>query len=276
MADSEIPIIDIAPYFSGSDEAKRTVARQIDSACRSAGFLVIKGHGVSKKLVARTQRLTRAFFDLPLQTKRRYRSHDQNIYRGYFEKGSSALSYSIGDASAQPDYRETFTVGRPSFDPTDPYYSCDVGRRIFVPNIIPSGIPELGRTWNEYYGTMERLALALMRLFAIALDLGETWFDSKIDKHMTLLDFANYPDQVPPPSPCQVRAGAHTDYGSLTILKAEDKPGGLEVLMPGGQWIAPPVVDDAFIVNIGDLMAQWTNDEWISTMHRVVNRLPIN
>jgi isopenicillin N synthase-like dioxygenase len=121
---------------------------------------------------------------------------------------------------------------------------------------------------------MSDLATELMRLFALALGLDEHWFDDKIDKHITNLTLSNYPDQTVDPLPGQLRAGAHTDFGSLTILRTEDRPGGLEVLTSAGRWVAVPIVPGTFIVNIGDLMAQWTNDRWISTMHRVVNPPP--
>jgi isopenicillin N synthase-like dioxygenase len=110
-----------------------------------------------------------------------------------------------------------------------------------------------------------------MRLFAMALDLDEFWFDDKIDKHMTNFVVSNYPDQPHELPEGQLRAGAHTDYGSLTIIKAEDKPGGLEVLDSEGRWRPVPMVPGTFVVNLGDLMARWTNDHWVSTMHRVVN-----
>ena len=71
--------------------------------------------------------------------------------------------------------------------------------------------------------------------------------------------------------PGQLRAGAHSDYGSLTILKAEANPGGLQVYNKAGEWVDVPIVPDCFVVNIGDLMARWTNDRWVSTLHRVIN-----
>jgi isopenicillin N synthase-like dioxygenase len=146
-----------------------------------------------------------------------------------------------------------------------------VGRRIFAPNIWPDNIPGFADTWTEYYLAMERLATSLMRLFALALDLDEYWFDSKIDKHMTNLAVSNYPDQPHVLRAGQLRAGPHTDYGSLTILKTEDKPGGLEVLGADGKWRLVPVVPNTLVINLGDLMARWTNDRWVSTTHRVVN-----
>jgi isopenicillin N synthase-like dioxygenase len=110
-----------------------------------------------------------------------------------------------------------------------------------------------------------------MRIFALALDLPERFFDDKIDRHISMFRVLRYPEQIEPPQPGQLRAGAHSDYGSLTIVKIEDKPGGLQVRNKAGEWVDVPVIPGSFVVNIGDLMMQWTNDRWISTLHRVVN-----
>jgi isopenicillin N synthase-like dioxygenase len=271
FADTPVPVIDISPYFSGDPGAKTQVARQIDAACRSIGFLVIRGHGVPPELIARADRLTRAFFDLPLAAKMAYVSPSPEIYRGYSPMATSALAYTIGDDSSPADFRELYTINQYRIDRDDPYFASPTGRRLFPDNIYPTEIAGLRETWEAYYDAMASLATTLMRLFALALDLDEHWFDGKIDKHMTNLCLSNYPDQPEALARNQLRAGAHTDYGSLTILKAEDKPGGLEVRTADGRWAPAPIVPDAFIINIGDLMAQWTNDAWVSTMHRVVN-----
>lgn len=265
-----VPVIDISPYFSGDPVRKAEVAARIDDACRNIGFLVISGHGVPEELIERADRLTRAFFDLPMEVKRRSMSASPQVYRGYRPIATSTLAGTLG-AVTPPDFRETFTMNQHRIDRSDPYFTNEAGARIFADNVYPTDIPGLAETWREYYDAMTELAVTLMRLFALALDLPEHWFDDKIDKHMTNFTVSNYPDQPDALAPGQLRAGAHTDYGSLTILKAEDRPGGLEVLTKGGEWAAAPVVPGSFIINIGDLMAQWTNDQWVSTLHRVVN-----
>jgi isopenicillin N synthase-like dioxygenase len=268
--DSSVPIIDISGYFEGSVAEKLKIARQIDEACRNIGFLVITGHGVSSDLIERTQQVSRAFFDLPEAIKRRYVAADPKSNRGYFAEGTLAAANST-DAMTAPDFRETFKMSREEVDHADPYYASETGRRVFTPNIWPGEVRGFDTTWIEYYKAMENVAFALMRLFALALDLPESSFDSKIDKHMTTMSIANYPDLVQEPLPGQLRCGAHTDFGAITILKAEDKPGGLEVLTRNGDWTLVPIVPGAFIINIGDMMARWTNDRWVSNMHRVAN-----
>ena len=270
FADNVVPVIDLTPYFHGDAAAKAALAKEVDRACRTIGFLVISGHGVPKELLERTNRATRAFFDLPMAVKQSYITSSPYHSRGYFGMETSTLAATIGEEGL-PDFREMFAVGQHQIDEADPYFTSPGGQRSFEPNIYPSEVPEAQAAWDEYFDAMTELSTALMRIFALALDLDEHFFDDKIDKHITNLTLSNYPDQEKPPGPNQLRAGPHTDYGSFTILKTEDKPGGLEVRAPDGHWEPVPIVPDAFIINIGDLMARWTNDRWVSTMHRVVN-----
>ena len=135
----------------------------------------------------------------------------------------------------------------------------------------PEQPAELRDVYTAYYQAMERLATAIMRAFALALDLRERFFADKIDRHISGIRVINYPDQPVAPPAGQLRAGAHSDYGALTILKSENVPGGLQVLNRAGDWVEVEPPQGAFVVNIGDLMMHWTNDRWTSTLHRVVN-----
>ena len=141
-------------------------------------------------------------------------------------------------------------------------------------NLWPAEPPGFRDAMLDYYRALSELAGRLMRLFALGLTLPESFFDSRIDRAISALRLLNYPDQPVPPEPGQLRAGAHTDYGSLTILLPQDAPGGLEVQGPDGAWHAVPAVPGGFVINLGDLMARWTNDRWRSTLHRVVNPPP--
>lgn len=117
---------------------------------------------------------------------------------------------------------------------------------------------------------MRDLGDRLMSLFARALGLPPGFFSGKIDQCPNALRAINYPARDDDPLPGQLRAGAHTDYGTLTILR-QDAVGGLEVQDREGDWVGVESVPDAFVINIGDLMARWTNDRWRSTLHRVVD-----
>lgn len=266
----QIPVIDISGYYSGSYEKKLKIAKEIDAAWKNIGFLVIEGHQVSEDLVARAHKVSREFYDLPESIKLKYTT-SPSVYRGYIAMGGLAAGNTFGDRKTAPDYREMFTMSRENCDPSDPYYGSEEGKRVFSPNVWPVEVTNFKEIWLEYYSAMDKLGKTLMHLFALGLDLPEDWFDSSFDKHMSVLAVTNYPDQASAPTENQLRCGAHTDYGALTILKSENKPGGLEVMSKDGKWLSVPMVPGTYVINLGDLMARWTNDRWVSNLHRVAN-----
>ncbi len=267
MADA-IPLIDISPFLRGSDAERRAVANAVNAACEDIGFLMVAGHGIPSSLVDGMRSASTAFFDRPLEEKLRYRMPPDR-YRGYIAFGNEALAYSL-DEKTPPDLKESFSIG-PVDTPDDAYHRAATPANFFAPNMWPDGLPEFRAIWTSYYRRMEELATTLMRIFAVALGMDEHYFDDKIDRHITNFSVLHYPPQAESPLPGQLRAGAHTDYGSLTILKPDAAPGGLQVHAKDGSWLDVPHVPEAFVVNLGDLMAEWTNDRWVSTLHRVVN-----
>jgi isopenicillin N synthase-like dioxygenase len=265
-----VPVIDLAPSFAGSPAAVRAVATEIGRACETVGFLMVTGHGLSQTLIDDADGLSRAFFALPLEEKLEIAIGVASRHRrGYRRLGVTNVAGSRGEA-APHDLREQFVAG-PEAVPGDPYYARPAAARFFPANVWPARPAALARAWGAYYAAAGGLAAHLMRLFALALDLPERFFDAKIDRHITQLVSVAYPAQPASPLPGQLRAGAHTDFGSLTLLVTDGTPGGLQVMMPDGAWHDVQPVPGAFIVNLGDLMAQWTNDRWRSTLHRVVN-----
>jgi isopenicillin N synthase-like dioxygenase len=141
----------------------------------------------------------------------------------------------------------------------------------YAKTIWPPDMPEFRAAWEAYYREMEALAARIMQAFAVALDLDAQFFAPFIDAPVSALRALNYPAQPAVPQPDQLRAGAHSDYGSLTILLPQAGSRGLEIFTRDGIWQEVPPIPDTFIVNIGDLMARWSNDRWRSTLHRVVN-----
>lgn len=265
---SEIAVVDISPFLSGDAAAKQELAGIVDRACSEIGFLIVSGHGVAQDLVARMRAVSLAFFEQADALKQRNRMPPDR-YRGYISLGSEALANSMDDATP-PDLKESFSIG-PTDAPDDAYRRASAPADFFAANQWPDAIPGFRETWTEYYGEMERVATVLMRIFACALGMDEHYFDDKVDRHISNFSVIHYPEQATPPLPGQLRAGAHTDYGSLTIVRPDDAPGGLQVLTHDGAWMDVPYVEGAFVINLGDLMADWTNDRWVSTLHRVVN-----
>jgi isopenicillin N synthase-like dioxygenase len=264
----DVPVIDIAPFREGGAAARQAVAEAVGRACRDIGFLVIAGHGVDPSLVERTRAVSREFFALPLAHKRRVARPAPHITRGYIGLHDESLARSRDPGAYGSDLNESLMIG--PVDPPPPAVA-EAGGAHFAPNLWPDQPAALRAVWTDYYRAMGTLAATVMRLFAAALGLPESFFDDKIDHHISRLRVRHYPPQATPPAPGQIRAGAHSDYGSLTLLATEDKPGGLQVCNAAGQWVDVPIVPGTFIVNIGDLMARWTNDTWVSTLHRVVN-----
>ncbi|WP_198970581.1 isopenicillin N synthase family dioxygenase [Xylophilus sp. ASV27] len=261
-----VPIIDLAPYFAGTPEGKAAVARQVDEACRGIGFLVITHHGIAPELIARVSAASRAFFALPLADKRRVDRPRDDAVRGFSAVGEEGLSYSL-EEQAPGDLKESFSIG-PSNVPEDDYHRGPAAGAHFEPNSWPD-IAGFQEAYTEYFDAMSALSRSLMRIFALALKLDEFFFDDKIDKHISMFRVLSYPPQKEAPLPGQLRAGAHSDYGSLTIVLPDDK--GLQVFNKAGQWVDVPMVEGGLVVNIADLMMQWTNDQWVSTLHRVSN-----
>jgi isopenicillin N synthase-like dioxygenase len=266
---TEVPVIDLALARQGGVVERRQVAGAIDQACRDIGFFAITGHGVPERLVERLRGVAHEFFERPMAEKLAYRHPVPGTNRGYHPVGGEALS-KANDAAAPPDLKEFFHVGPVSVG-DDAYYTGAEGRAHFAPNIWPARPAAFERAATEYYTTMSGLIVVLMRLAALALDVDERFFDDKVDRSIGTMRLNYYPAQSAAPKPGQLRAGAHTDYGGFTILSGEDVPGGLQVRTRGGDWIDVPTAPARFVVNIGDLLMRWTNDRWLSNLHRVVN-----
>jgi isopenicillin N synthase-like dioxygenase len=262
-----VRIIDIAPFRANDPVGKAAVVKAVGEACEDIGFLILAGHGVSQDLIKRTYDVSRRFFDLPLEEK--LNAKGDNPGKGYTGIGDEGLSRSL-DKVAPVDLKEALAIGR--VDTTaDAYFNTPQAEFFFSPNIWPKRPAELEQVWTEYFREMQRLASDIMRIFALALQLPENYFADKIDRAIDKMRAINYPDQPQEPKPGQLRAGEHSDYGTLTILRIEDAPGGLQVKHRSGTWIDIGSVPGAFIINIGDLMQYWTNDRWVSTLHRVAN-----
>jgi isopenicillin N synthase-like dioxygenase len=264
-----VPVIDVAPFRSGGLAVRQAVADEVGRAVNDIGFLVITGHGIDPELVAEVQAVSNAFFDLLDDEKRKVLRPAPDVTRGYIPLEAESVGRSQG-VDAPGDLNESLMIG-PVDVSEDPYYTAPEAGRHFHPNLWPARPEALRPAYEAYFRAMGRLAEDLMAMFAVALDLPEPFFADKIDRHISRLRVRNYPAPTAPPKPGQLRAGAHCDYGSLTILRAEDKPGGLQVLNHAKEWVDVPVAPDSFIINIGELMARWTNERWRANLHRVAN-----
>jgi len=261
VSDELVPVIDISGWTTGDPDERRRIVEAVDAACRRVGFLQIIGHGVPQPIIDAMVAAADAFFALPEPTKMVTTSPLAEINRGYAALGSESLTYSLG-VDTPPDLFEAFNIGPEHVDETNPAMD---------PNIWPEDLPEMAAAWTPYFEEVASLVRRLTAIFAVALGLDEAFFEAKTDHSTDTLRVIRYERQPgsPDPLPGQARMGAHTDYGIVTALLADPVP-GLEIVGPDGQWHSVVPVEGAYLVNLGDLLAQWTNDRWRSTLHRVV------
>ena len=268
-----VPVIDISPFRSGTLAQRAEVAARVAQACTDIGFLVISGHAVPDDLIARMYSGTKGFFEGPLDSKLAVARPEPGHIRGYSGVEQEGLGL-LEDEPAPPDLKESFDVG-PLDVPADPYYHSEAAGAHFAPNVWPGEVEGFESVYREYYQAMEGLTLQMFEIFAAALDLPSDFFLDKVDRHISILRTNYYPPQLTEPKPNQLRGGAHSDYTAMTILWQEDVPGGgLQVENKAGEWVDVPAVPGTFVVNLGDSIERWTNDRWVSTMHRVVNPPP--
>jgi isopenicillin N synthase-like dioxygenase len=244
LVEGFVPVIDLSSARDRGPEARLAVAKALGHVCETSGFFAVVGHGVSAGTVDEMYRATREFFALPNEEKSALTSAPQDpLMRGFGRQGSLAASNedaSVELERALPDLSETFTCNRLG-EPGTAALPADSDELLTTPNKWPR-LPGFAPAYRRYYAAMEQLAQEIMRLFALALDLPEDWFDDKIDEHMTNLTANYYPAQLVAPAPGQLRKGLHSDWGSLTILYQDGAPGGLQVLDKAGQWQDVPAV----------------------------------
>lgn len=264
-----VPTIDIGPYFDGDRRARVGVARQIAEACETIGFFTIVGHPVPQALIDRAFSSAAAFFDQPQAVKDACKPDNSGAARGYHRLGTKNLAKTLGYDNP-PDLREQFYIG-PLEDWSARYANHPEAAFLYAPNIWPETPADYREVFSAYYRELEALSRDLMCLFALALDLDERHFDDKIDWHFATLPANDYPALGYDPLPGQVRCGEHSDFGSLTILAVGEGQSGLQVKTRDGGWVDVSAARGQYVVNIGDMMQQWTNDRWISNLHRVAN-----
>ena len=261
-----VPVIDITsfrmPYADAA--ARDAVVRKVDAAARTVGFMQITGHGIPAVTLEEFTRATDAFFALDTETKNKYRC-PPGINRGYTPPKAESLANSLGLASAG-DLFEAINVGSAAGD----YPGLTLPPDVYAPNVYPREVPGFEAAVTGWFTAAGAVARTMVRIFGIALGASEDFFETFTDHSIDVLRMNNYrlPDAGVALEPGQLGMGAHTDYGIVTVLWADRVP-GLEIFGADGGWHPVMPADGALLVNLGDAIARWTNDEWLSTMHRV-------
>jgi isopenicillin N synthase-like dioxygenase len=262
-----VPVLDITSFrMPYADAAARSeVVRQVDEAARTVGFMQIIGHGIPATTLSEFTCATDAFFALDARAKARYRC-PPGINRGYTPPKAESLANSLGLVSAA-DLFEAINVGTSAQD----FPELDLPEDVYAGNVYPADeVPGFEAAVTEWFHAAGRVARTMVRIFGVALGGREDYFEQFTDHSIDVLRMNNYrlPSQDGQLEKDQLGMGAHTDYGIVTVLWADHVP-GLEIHGTDGNWHPVMPADGALLVNLGDATARWTNEEWISTLHRV-------
>ncbi|MEH2269620.1 MAG: 2-oxoglutarate and iron-dependent oxygenase domain-containing protein [Nostoc sp.] len=234
-----IPVIDLTAFTNGNATTQQAVVKQIYQACHEIGFMYLESSGISKNLINQVFTHSKSFFNLPLEVKQKQAWSDELSNTGY-----------VGIE------RERLNPNKPG----DLKEALNVNKQVAV---------KIDASIVTFYDSCTELANTILQAFALALKLPENYFTTRHNQQNHTLRLLHYPSLQTPPKAGQVRAGEHSDYGSITLL-FQDDVGGLEVQTASGEWIAAPAIPDTVIVNTGDLMQRWTNHVFCSTKHRVM------
>jgi isopenicillin N synthase-like dioxygenase len=261
-----VPVVDISSFrMPYADEyARAQVVRQVDEAARTVGFMQVTGHGIPRCVLDEFTAATDEFFALPPATKSQYRC-PPHVNRGYTPPRAESLVNSLGLASAG-DLFEAVNVGTSAAD----YPGLDLPPDVYAPNVYPAEVPGFEDAVAAWFSAAGAVARTMTRIFGVALGGSEDYFAAFTDHSVDVLRMNNYCLPAPDAElePDQLGMGAHTDYGIVTVLWADKVP-GLEILGADGCWHSVLPAGRALLVNLGDTLARWTNDQWLSTMHRV-------
>lgn len=257
-ADPSLPAVDLS---LPEEEAARVMRR----ACIDFGFLYVVNHGVPEELVAHQFEQQRKFFSLPLEQKMRILADVNN--RGYTPLGDETLDPTDSKA---PDTHEGLYFGREVAPDSE-----EARLPLHGPNQWPPeeelGLPGYRAAVLAYFDALHGLGMRLLRVLALALGLPADHFGPCFSRPMLALRPLHYPATRSRPEEGLFAAGAHTDYGMLTLLSTDDVP-GLQLFSKERRWVDVPPLPGAFIVNLGDMLQRWTGGLFASTLHRVVNR----
>ncbi|KUI33520.1 2OG-Fe(II) oxygenase [Mycobacterium sp. IS-1496] len=252
---TNVPVLDISALLDETDPSYHDAVAALGDAARRVGFAQVVGHGIDPHLYADLLHHTRAFFALPEEEKRKVYIGLSSNHRGYVPPGEEVF------ASGTVDAKEAFDLSV-ELPADDPRYLA--GHPLLGPNQWPE-LPGFREAVTAWYDAVFALSRRLLRAFALALGEPGDRFDRYVTAPPSQLRLIHYP--YDPMAADRPGIGAHTDYECFTLLRPTAP--GLEVLNAAGDWIDVPLIEEAFVLNIGDLLEIWTNGEFVATTHRV-------
>lgn len=254
----EVPILDLTPLNQGGSLAG--LARELRRACETIGFFYVANHGAPGDVVDNVFAATRRYFAEPHEQRMKLRI-DERFRRGFMPQGINQ------HPGYEADLKESFEYAL-DLPLTDP--AVEAGLPLHGPNRWPPEYPWLRAAAEAYFNETLALGKRLLRVFALSLELDEGFFLQFCKKPMVQTRLFHYPPQKVTPEKV-FGVAPHSDYGMITLL-TQDPIGGLELRKRDGEWVGAPFIEGTFVINLGDMFKVWTNDLYVSNLHRVVNR----
>jgi isopenicillin N synthase-like dioxygenase len=265
IAVANLPIIDIAPFLHEiAHQDRMRTARELRAACIDIGFFYLTGHGFAPGYLNEVLTQGRRFFALPLAEKMKVLSLNVDM-PGFVRTGGLDPEKNRDNVV---DIKERFSMARELMADEQARPNSRIGMSQWPARDV---LPEFETTMKEYIARLHRVTAALNHAFALSLDLPEDYFDADYRHPGTSLMLNHYP----PVDPAKLKStqwsfSPHADYTAFTVL-LQDSSGGLQARNSAGDWIDVPPKDGTFVVNIGNLLARWTNDLYTSTLHRALH-----
>ena len=234
------------------------VADRIGRSFEEYGFAVIRDHGIPQELIDRAEKLSKEFFALPDEVKRAYHIPGGGGARGYTPFGTEKAK----DAEVH-DLKEFWHVGRdlPADHPLSEF---------MADNVWPQEVEGFRDTFTELYDAFDKAGRTVLEAIAIHLGLPRDFFDATVVDGNSVMRLLRYPPLESEAAEGAIRAAAHGDINTITLLLGAEEA-GLELLTREGEWLAVDPPAGALVVNIGDMLERLTNYKLPSTKHRVVN-----
>lgn len=267
---SPTKLIDFSKFLNGSPSQRKETADAILNGFQTAGFIYLSNLPITLETRKHVFGTSVNFFNqLSLEEKLALGWTSPEANRGYSAPGREKVTQltDINEVAklkeGNPDIKESFEIGRES----DPAFANQWPDETSTPKV--AGFKS---TMTDFHNQCKDIHVEVMRAIAVGMGLDERYFDSFVDDGDNTLRLLHYPavkSEVFKINPGQVRAGAHSDYGSITLL-FQDSAGGLQVQSPSGEYVDATPIENTCVVNAGDLLARWSNDTIKSTIHRVV------
>ncbi|KAF3050254.1 hypothetical protein E8E11_003890 [Didymella keratinophila] len=265
------PILDFSSFYKNDPEAKRKLVEDVRNCCLHNGFFQITGHNVPLELQNRIMDWNKRFFDLELEQKNTINKDTTNTWN----RGYELMKSQILEEGTLPELKEGFYIGD-EITKDHPYFvnkKLNSGPNMWPSKEIVPDVDDFKSTALDYYGQVVDLAKDILKVLALTLDLEESWFDDFSSGAVATMRLLHYPSQ-PADSPAKLTRGigAHTDFGCVTILLQGDVAGLQVYDYTTKEWLDVTPTPGAFVVNLGNLMMRWSNDKYISNLHRVINK----